>query len=100
MLIFKVTFTMKAQAPEQEQKKILNQLVKVYQQVPGLKQKYFLADPKTGDAGGLYVFENQESLDKYLKSDVWRNVVLDNAKGQPKTETFIAVAATDGGVLI
>ena len=100
MLILKVTFTMKGQAPQQEQKKMLAQLVGVYKKVPGLKWKYFVADPKTGETGGIYLFENQEALDKYLKSDVWRTVVLDNSKGAPKVETFVVLAATDAGVLI
>jgi hypothetical protein len=100
MLILKVTFTMKSQAPGQEQKKMLAQLVEVYKKVPGLKQKYFLADPKTGEAGGVYIFEDQKALEKYLKSDVWRTVVLDNSKGEPKIETFVVLAATDAGVLI
>jgi uncharacterized lipoprotein YehR (DUF1307 family) len=100
MVILKVAFTMKAQAPESEQKKILDQLAKVYQKVPGLKQKYFLADPKTGEAGGIYCFENQEALDTYLKSDVYRNVVLENSKAKPKLETFVVLATTDAGVII
>ena len=100
MVILKVAFMMKAQAPEQEQKKILEQLVNVYKQIPGLKQKYFLADPKTGEAGGIYAFESQEALDTYLKSDVWRDVVLAVANGEPRIETFVVIAATDVGVLI
>jgi hypothetical protein len=100
MVILKVALTMKTLAPEPEQKKILDQLVKVYQKVPGLKRKYFLADPKTGEAGGIYCFESQEALDKYLKSDVYRNVVLENSKGKPKLETFVVLATTDAGVII
>ena len=100
MIILKVAFTVKAQVPEEEQKKMLGQLVNVFNQVPGLKHKYFVADPKTGEAGGIYVFESQEALDKYLQSDVWRDVVLANAKGEPRIETFAVIAETDVGVLI
>jgi hypothetical protein len=100
MVILKVTFAMKDSLPEQELKKLLSQLVEVYKKVPGLKRKYFLSDPKTGEAGGIYLFESQEALDTYLKSDVYKNVVLDNSIGQPKTEVFIAVASTDAGVLM
>ena len=100
MVGMKVTFTMKEQVPEQEMKKMLAQLVEVYKKVPGLKQKYFVSDPKTGEAGGIYAFESQAALDKYLKSDVWKNVVLDNAKGKPKIEKFVIIAALDAGVLL
>jgi hypothetical protein len=100
MVILKVIFTMKNKAPEQEQKKGLAQLTEVYKKVKGLKQKYFLADPRTGEAGGLYIFESQEALDEYLKSDVYKNVVLQNSKGRPKLEQFVVIATTDAGVLI
>lgn len=80
-------------------KRTLTQLVEVYRKVPGLKQKYFLSDPKTGEAGGIYAFESQKALDKYLESDVWKNVVLANTKGEPKVETFVIAATLDAGVL-
>lgn len=100
MIIFKVAFKMKNAAPQQEEKKMLEQLTKVYKNVPGLKLKYFVANPKTGEAGGIYLFENQEFLDKYLKSDVWRTVVLDNSQGAPTVETLMVLATTDAGVLL
>jgi uncharacterized lipoprotein YehR (DUF1307 family) len=92
MVILKIAFTLKNQAPEEEAKKMIAQLVEVYKKVPGLKQKYFVADPKTGEAGGIYVFEEQKALDEYLKSDVWNNIMLPIIKGEPKIETFIVNA--------
>lgn len=100
MIGMKVTFTLKEQTPESELKKLLAQLVDVYKKVPGLRQKYFLADPKTGKSGGIYAFENQEALDAYVESDVWKNVVVANAKGEPEVETFVIMAALDAGVLL
>lgn len=100
MIILKVSFIKKEQSPEKQQKQILEEVVNIYKQVPGLKRKYFMVDPKTGESGGIYVFENQEAMDMYLKSDVWRDVVLANAVGEPKIETFIVIATTDAGVLV
>ena len=100
MVILKAAFTLKEQMPEEEQKKMLAQLVEVFKKVPGLKRKYFLADPKTGEAGCLYAFENQEALEAYLQSDVWRDVVVASAKGEPRIETFVVLATTDAGLLI
>jgi len=100
MIGMKVIFATKEELPEQEQKNLLTRLVEIYKKVPGLKQKYFLSDPKTGEAGGIYVFESQEALDKYLESDVWKNVVLANAKEEPKVETFVIAATLDAGVLL
>ena len=86
--------------PEEEHKKMLGQAVNIFKQVPGLKLKYFIDDPKTGEAGGIYIFESREAMDNYLQSDVWRNVVLAVAKEKPRIETYDVIATTDLGVLI
>jgi hypothetical protein len=99
MIVLKIAFTLKDQPPEEESKKMIAQLVEVYKKVPGLKQKYFVADPKTGEAGGIYIFEEPKALEEYLKSDVWKNIMLPIIKGEPKIETFIVNATLDAGVL-
>ena len=90
----------KTKEPEEELKKILGKLVNTFNQVSGLKRKYFIEDIKTGEAGGIYEFESQEALEGYLQSDVWRNVVLANAQGEPRIEKFAVIATTDVGVLL
>ena len=42
----------------------------------------------------------REAIDNYLQSDVWREVVLAIAEGEPRIETYDVIAATDVGVLI
>ena len=100
MIGLKVAFRLKEQQSPEEQKKLMAQLVDVYKNVPGLKHKFFLADPKTGEAGGFYAFETQEVLDEYLKSDVYKQVVLSNSQTEPKVETFIIIASLNEGVLM
>ncbi len=99
MIAAKVAFRMKEQLPEEELKKVLGELVEVFKKVPGLKTKYFLFDPKTGETGGFYIFESQEALEEYLKSDIWKNVIA-NATGEPKVESFVITATLDAGVLL
>lgn len=98
MIVFKVAF--KKKGGEQQQKQKFEEVISIYKQVPGLKRKYFMVDPKAGESVGIYVFENQEAMEAYLKSDVWRNVVLANAVGKPKIETYTVTATTDDGVLV
>ncbi|MEJ2740875.1 MAG: YdhR family protein [Dehalococcoidia bacterium] len=97
MIGMKVIFKTKEQSSEAEQRQLMSKLVEVYKNVPGIKQKYFLADPKTGEVGGFYAFESQEAVDEYLKSDVYKQVVLSNTQVEPKVETFIII---DSGVLM
>jgi hypothetical protein len=100
MIGMKVIFKTKEQSSEEEQRQLMSKLVEVYKNVPGIKQKYFLADPKTGEVGGFYAFESQEAVDEYLKSDVYKQVVLSNTQVEPKVETFIIIASLDSGVLM
>lgn len=100
MIGLKVIFKTKDQLSETEQRQLMSQLVKVYKNVPGIMQKFFLADPKTGEVGGFYAFENQKAVDEYLKSDVYKQVVLSNTQIEPKLETFLIIASLDNGVLM
>jgi len=100
MIGVKVIFTPKEQVPDEEMRKTLGELVEVYKEVPGLKSKYFLFDPKTGEVGGFYIFESQEARQEYLKTDLWKNAVIASAKGEPKVESFVITATLDAGVLL
>ena len=42
----------------------------LFTKVPGLISKHFLEDDDTNTYGGVYVFEDQESLDDYLKGEI------------------------------
>jgi len=95
----KVSFKMEGQMSEEELREKLGELVDVFKKVPGLRNKYFLFDPKTGEMGGFYAFESQEDLDEYLKSDVWKNVIA-QAKDETTIERFVVTAALDAGVCI
>jgi len=46
----------------------------------------------------MYIFESQEALEEYWKSDVWKNVMLPIIKGEPKVEKFVISATLDAGV--
>lgn len=46
----------------------------MFTRVVGLESKVWLADPGTNTYGGVYVFENRESLERYRDSDVVRSL--------------------------
>ena len=43
-------------------------------EIPGLIQKIFGHDPATGDACGIYFFENQEALDAYRETELAKTI--------------------------
>jgi hypothetical protein len=58
-----------------------------YQDVPGLVQKFYVRDPVTGEVGGIYIFDNQDSLDRFKGSDLGQSI--------GDTYRFISFALSD-----
>jgi hypothetical protein len=50
--------------------------------------------------GAFLVWETQELLDQYLKSDLYKTAVLDICKGEPSLRTYLITASLKDGVLI
>ncbi|MCB2156730.1 YdhR family protein [bacterium] len=45
-------------------------------EVPGLIQKIYGLDPKTGDACGVYFFEDQASLDAFRATELAKSIPI------------------------
>jgi hypothetical protein len=75
-------------------------VVALYKKVPGLKEKTFFMNPDNLDQGAFLVWETQELLDQYLKSDLYKTAVLDICKGKPSLQTYLITASLKDGVLI
>jgi hypothetical protein len=81
-------------------RKHINKVVEGCRKIPGLKEKFFIMDPKTSAQGALLLWETQEQFDAYLKSDDYKTTVLDICKGEPRLEIFVHTANLTDGVLI
>jgi len=55
---------------------------KQFRKLPGLRSKAFLLDADRREIGGNYVWETRESLEAYLRSDLYLDVV--RKLGEPK----------------
>ena len=56
--------------PKEQMNKLMEMAVegaKHLTTVPGLRWKIYLQNPKTGEVGGIYLFEDEASLKAYLK---------------------------------
>ncbi len=70
----------------------------VYAGVPGLRSKAFLLDERTGAYGANYLWESRESLDAFLKSELFQGAI---AKfGQPQLQVHEVVAYVERGAVI
>lgn len=63
-MILQINFTLNV--PAAEYRKIVDSVVHAFVDVPGLRWKIWLLNPAVQEAGGLYLFESQASLDAYL----------------------------------
>jgi len=100
MILFSLRDEVKNEMDEDAVRKHLGNMVEQYKKVPGLKEKTFFMNPENMDQGALLVWESQEHLDQYLKTDLYKTGVLDICKGQPTTETYVITASLKDGVLL
>jgi|SRR5579862_4529181 len=63
-MILQINFNLNVPAPEYE--KMCDSVAQAFADVPGLKWKIWLLNPATQEAGGIYLFDSQASLDAYL----------------------------------
>lgn len=52
----------------------INNYLETFRNVPGLIQKYYLAEEETHLASGFYIFDSRESRDAYWNSDLAKKV--------------------------
>ncbi len=63
-MILQINFNLNA--PVAEYQKIADSVAEAFRNVPGLKWKIWLLNPATQEAGGVYLFDSQASLNAYL----------------------------------
>lgn len=100
VILFSLKDEVKATMDEEAVKAHLANLVEEYKKVPGLKEKTFFMNPENIDQGAVLVWESQEHLDQYLKSDLYKTAVTDICEGEPRLETYLVTANLEDGVLI
>ena len=81
-------------------RKHLGDIVEACRKVPGLKEKFFIMNPKTLTQGSFLIWETQEHFEAYLKSKEYKTTVLDICQGEPDVETYVLTATLTDGVLI
>jgi hypothetical protein len=63
-MILQINFNLNV--PAAEYQKMADSVAHAFVDVPGLRWKIWLLNPATQEAGGIYLFDNQASLDAYL----------------------------------
>lgn len=63
-MILQINFNLNV--PAAEYQKMADSVGEAFLNVPGLKWKIWLLNPAAQEAGGIYLFDSQTSLDAYL----------------------------------
>jgi hypothetical protein len=87
-------------ADKEATRKHLQEVVEGCHKVPGLREKYFVMDEDTCAQGAMLLFDTRENIDKYLKSELYKQTVLDICEGTPRIEYFLHTANLTNGVFI
>lgn len=69
-----------------------------YQNMPGLLTKAFVLNEKTGEYGGLYVWQSREALDTFINSDTFKSSQV--TFGEPVIKIFDVVSYIEQGKLV
>ena len=68
--------------------KIMDERSPEFRALEGLQQKYYLLDAATGEYAGLYLWESQEALTAYRKSELRASIAKAyQAEGEPRVES-------------
>lgn len=76
---------------------LMQERAMLYVDMPGLISKAFVIDSKTREYGGNYVWENRESLDRFLESEMFKGAV--QRFGKPDIRTHEITVYLDRGTL-
>jgi len=65
---------LKSNLPEEELLIKAKERESQFKDIPGLLQKYYVKTGQSGQYGGIYIWESQESLNAYRESDLAKSI--------------------------
>jgi heme-degrading monooxygenase HmoA len=64
-----------------------------YEALPGLRQKIYIKEQGTGEYGGIYVWEDEDSMREFRESDLAATIPeAYRVEGEPRVEVFEVVS--------
>lgn len=75
--------------PNEEVQRTIEERVPEYRDLPGLLEKYYIKDRETGEYGGVYIWDDDQSLRDFRPSKLARTIGdAYRAEGESKVKTF------------
>ena len=64
-----------------------------YEALPGLRQKLYIKEQGTGEYGGIYIWEDEDSMREFRESDLAATIPdAYRVEGEPRVEIFEVVS--------
>jgi heme-degrading monooxygenase HmoA len=64
-----------------------------YEALPGLRQKLYIKEQETGEYGGIYIWEDEDSMRQFRESDLAATIPeAYRVEGEPRVEVFEVVS--------
>ncbi|MFO7587464.1 MAG: YdhR family protein [Gemmatimonadota bacterium] len=80
--------------PREEVLRVMRERMPEFAAIEGLRQKYYLEDPESGDFAGLYLWRSQGDLAEYSASELRESIAeAYGVEGEPRIEVFRVVEA-------
>jgi heme-degrading monooxygenase HmoA len=76
-----------------EAAKTIAQRAPQYEELSGLRQKLYIREPATGEYGGIYVWEDEDSMREFGESELAGTIpAAYRVEGEPRVEVFEIVS--------
>jgi heme-degrading monooxygenase HmoA len=74
---------------DEDAKRVLRERAPQFRAIPGLVQKYYGVEKETGEYTGIYLWDSEESLKEFQKSELARTIpTAYKAATTPRIELF------------
>ncbi|MBI4456030.1 MAG: YdhR family protein [Acidobacteria bacterium] len=72
-----------------EVRRLMEERAPQFRALSGLVQKYYVRDSQTGEYGGIYLWDSEESMNKFRQSELARGTPISyKVVGQPRVEVY------------
>lgn len=79
----------KSALPREQLMKLAEERVPEFEALSGLRQKYYLHNPETGDYAGLYIWDSPEAFAEYRRSALSASIAnVYQTQGAPQIEVY------------
>jgi hypothetical protein len=87
---------------DDEVRRVIAERAPRYEALPRLRQKLYIREPETGEYGGIYVWDDEESMREFRESDLAETIpAAYRVEGEPRVEIFelVSVLRAEEGVV-